>query len=244
MGILITLLLGLFILIGAGIAYYGKSNKKFIEFSLGLAFGVMIMLMLTDLLPEAWEKINDAYSNSLSIILLSIGIFFGYFILKMLDVFIPDHEGHDDDNLEHIGIMSAVILVIHNIIEGMAVANAVNSSVKSGLLLSVGIGLHNIPMGMVISSILFKSSKDKVKNATIIGGVSISTAIGGVLTFLATDFFENSIVNGTLLSLTIGMIIFISLCELLPKIISLKDKKTALKGIELGIVLLIITMFI
>ena len=56
MGLLLTLLLGIFIIIGAIIVFITKNNDKFIEFSISLACGVILMLITTHLLPEAYEK--------------------------------------------------------------------------------------------------------------------------------------------------------------------------------------------
>ena len=56
LGLLVTLLLGLFILLGALIAFFIKKKEKVVDFSLGLAFGVITMLVITDLLPEIIEE--------------------------------------------------------------------------------------------------------------------------------------------------------------------------------------------
>ena len=58
MGLLITLVLGLFIIIGAIITFASKNNNKFVTFSISLAFSVMIMLMFADLIPEIKEIIS------------------------------------------------------------------------------------------------------------------------------------------------------------------------------------------
>ena len=89
LGLVTTLLLGLFIIIGAFIAFQIKKKEKVIDFSLGLAFGVIIMLILTHMLPETIDHLGLKY---IYIFLLFVPI--GYYILKILDQFIPDH---DDD---------------------------------------------------------------------------------------------------------------------------------------------------
>ena len=63
-----TLVLGLFILIGSLISLLLKKNKHIIDLSIGLAFGIITMLIITDIIPEIIE------SNSLSIIYIPMNI--------------------------------------------------------------------------------------------------------------------------------------------------------------------------
>ena len=58
MGLILTLLLGIFIVVGAVIVFVTKNNDKFVQFSISLAFSVMLMLLAIDLVPEAYEVID------------------------------------------------------------------------------------------------------------------------------------------------------------------------------------------
>lgn len=249
MGLLLTLILGIFIILGAVIVFLTKNNDKFVQFSISLAFGVMIMLIALDLLPEAYEVIDsgNAIYNTLYIV---IGAAIGFIFLKVLDHFIPDHhddpeDEHDDDkNLKHIGLVSSIALVLHNIVEGMAIYLLVTSDLHAGLMGCIGIGLHNIPLGMVIASTFYKSNQDKKKTIFIILGISLSTFVGGLFIHLFNLSSVLDLLEGISLTLTIGMLLYILVMELLPKVFHSKDKKITLSGIGLGIILLVMTMFI
>mgnify|MGYP003300678971 CR=1 FL=1 len=149
LGLLTTLLLGIFIFIGALIALLIKRKEKVVDFSLGLAFGVLIMLGITHMLPETIETLGIKY-----IYLFIIFTAIGYLLLKLLDKFIPDHDDdhttHEDDdkNLKHIGLVSSIALIIHNIVEGMAIYILATSDIKAAFITCIGIGLHNIPLGL------------------------------------------------------------------------------------------------
>jgi len=244
MGLLITLILGLFIIIGAVITFVSKNNNKFVNFSISLAFSVMIMLMVVDLIPEVKEIFLEKFGFSKGILFALIGIVLGIVLLKILDRFIPEHDGHEKEELNHIGLISSIALVLHNIIEGMAVYATVNNSLQSGLLMCLGIGLHNIPLGMVITSTFYKANNNKLKTWLIISLVSLSTFMGGLGMFLLNGILGNELILGILLSITLGMIIYISVFELLPKIKEMKDKKIAFLGMLLGMLLILITIFI
>ena len=244
MGLLITLVLGLFIIVGAIITFVSKNNNKFVSFSISLAFSVMIMLMFVDLIPEVKEIFIGEFGIVVGVLLALLGIVAGIIILKLLDMFIPDHDGHEKEELKHIGLISSIALILHNIIEGMAVYTTVNNSIETGLLISLGVGLHNIPLGMVITSTFYKANNNRKKTWLIISAVSLSTFIGGLIMMLLSGVLVNEIVLGVLLSITLGMLIYISVFELLPKMLESKNKKITISGIVTGIALILITMFI
>lgn len=249
MGLLFTLILGIFILVGALIVFLTKNNDRFVQFSISLAFGVMIMLIAIDLLPEAYEIID--YGNIIyDVIYISIGALIGFLLLKLLDYFIPDHEDNhtvsqeDDRNLKHIGLVSSIALVIHNIVEGMAIYLLISSDFKSGLLACIGVGLHNIPLGMVIASTFYKANQNKKNTMMIMLGISFSTFIGGLFVHFIPLVGALDILESVSLTLTIGMLLYILVMELLPKILNTKYRRTTITGVLLGIILLFVTLFL
>lgn len=248
-GLVATLVLGIFIIIGSGIVLISKNTEKFITFSIALAFGVMLTLVIIDLVPEAiaaFEFENKLYTY-LVVIFLSL---IGFIILKILDCFIPDHDDDlttdedDDKNLVHIGFVSSIALVIHNIVEGMAIYLLINSDFKAGLMACFGVGLHNIPLGMIITSAFYKGNGNLKKTMLIISFISLSTFIGGIV--MSTSIFNGilEIIEGVSLAFTIGMLLYIAIMELLPKVIHSKYKNITGFGVSLGVLLLLVTLII
>lgn len=244
-GIVLTFLSGLAIVLGSIIVLLLKNNKKLTDFSISMATGVMSALLILELIPESFELLSDTYSITRSILIVIIASLIGIMILKTLDLFIPDHdhdEKIDNDNLFHIGIVSSIALILHNLIEGMAIYSSSLTDGNIGILLTLGICLHNIPLGIMITSTLYKSNNNRRKTILIITLISLSTLLGGVLMFLLSKVI-NDVIRGVLLSLTIGMIIYIVLFELIPEIKTIKNKKTSILGIILGIAIFLITLF-
>lgn len=244
MGLLITLVLGLFIVVGAIITFVSKNNTKFVNFSISLAFSVMVMLIFVDLIPHINEHFFTSSGSLRGKIISILFVIVGVILLKILDFFIPEHDGDEKEELNHIGLISSIALILHNIIEGVAVYTTVSNSLSSGLLMCLCIGLHNIPLGMVITSTFYEATKDKRKTWLLITGISLSTFVGGLTSAFLSDIFTNPVVFGLLICITLGMLIYISIFELLPKIIESKNKKTTILGILTGIILIVVTMFI
>ena len=245
-GLVITFLLGIFVLIGALIAFLAKKKGQIIDFSLGLAFSVIIMLIVLDLIPEVIEHLGLRY-----IWLFLIFVVLGYGLLRFLDRFIPDHHDHDrmtkkeaNNNLAHIGIISSIALIIHNIIEGMAVYSTVLTDVNTGLMLAIGIGFHNLPLGMVIATTFYQGDQKPSRVWLSIGGVTLSTLVGGILSFLLNNQAVPEWVLGSLLSLTLGMLLFLLFSELWPRIRKSKFRIERNFGILIGVIIMLISMMI
>lgn len=246
LGVFITLLLGVFVLIGAMVALLVSRKGQVIDFSLGLAFSVIIMLIVLDLIPEVIEHLGIKY-----IWLFLIFTSLGYGLLRLLDHFIPDHHEHDkmskreaNDNLAHIGIVSSIALIIHNIVEGMAVYSTVLGDVRTGLMLAIGIGFHNLPLGMVITTTFYQGNQKPWKVWLSLGGVALSTMLGGILSLFLNNQAVPEWVIGSLLSITLGMLIFILFSELWPRIRYGKFKKERNLGMCLGIIIMLISLII
>lgn len=244
--LLLTLGVGLFILIGAVIVFVTKNNDKIINLSISMAFGVMIALVFSELMPEAFELMEND-NKILTVLTVIIFSMLGIVLLKGLDLLVPhhDHNHHDShgdlENLEHIGLVSSIALIIHNIIEGMALYGTALSSFNLGLMVCIGIGLHNIPMGLVIASTFYSSNRSISKTLWITLGISLSTFVGGVLMFILKNSIINDFILGVLICVTLGMIIYIALFELLPKMLCSKDKRGVVFGTSLGILILFIS---
>ena len=252
--VLLSLVVGLFILLGSILSIFYKDNKKFTDFSISIAFGVIIGLIILELLPETFEVLNEEIDIIRSIFVIIILILIGIIILKILDLFIPhhEHEAHihnknsvnknRNEHLHHIGLISSIAVIVHNIIEGMSLYLVASSSLSSGLFLFIGIGLHNIPMGLVIASTLIASNYSKSKTIKLSLIVSLSTFLGGITMFILGGV--SNLVQGILLGLTLGMLIYILIFELMHQIYHMKDKKIPIIGITFGILLLVISIVI
>ena len=243
MGLLVTFILGLFIILGSIIVFISKNDNSFVEFSIGLAFSVIIMLIIFDLSPEIYEIFSEENTTVFTIIIMVLTSGLGLVILKIFDKFIPDHEGHNHSNLAHIGLIASIALVLHNILEGMAVYNAVETSIKTGSLIAIGVGLHNVPLGMIITSSFYKANNSKTKTMLKVSFIALSTFIGGIFMALLGDLITETF-EGITLGITLGMLIYIALFELLPKITETKKKSKPVYGIIIGILLILLSMYL
>jgi len=237
--LLVTFGVGLFFIVGMLISMFVKDKKNLISFSLGISFIVMILLILTDILPECLELFSDY-----KFLAIGGGILIGIGILMLLDKLVPHHhdhhhDGNDYNHLIHIGVMTSLAIIIHNVVEGIGIGLVVQTSLKAGLIYAFGVGLHNLPFGIKISAML---ASNKKKMGIYITLLTLSTFVGGALVFIFKDMLSDFLL-GSLLSITIGMIIYIIVFELFTE---LKENfnKYAVIGIVVGFILMLIGMVI
>lgn len=200
----------------AGMAIIKITNKHgIIEYiSICLAALAMVYLLAYDLIPEIVENFGLAKMWK-AILFIVIGIA----ILKLLDFFVPEHEAHDASNSEslvHIGIMTAVAITLHNILEGMTVLSVATRDLTAGISLGLGVGLHNIPMGMLIYTSLEKEIGHKRFGLYFL--TTISTFIGGLLMYFLNFYLTEEILS-FFECITVGMVLFILIFELVPSIL-------------------------
>lgn len=241
MGLIITFALGIFLLNGILVVKLARGSKSIEQLSIAIALGTMGSLVIMELIPEVLETFQGT-----QLLYAGAAVLAGVAVLKLLDHFIPDHESAGDteqtqENVIHIGIISAVAIILHNIVEGMAVYSITVESVRMGLLVALGVGLHNIPMGMLMYSTLQKDSRRK--QVLILGLAAVSTFAGGIL-MLAIQPVLNSFVIGILICLALGMLIYIIGFELIPHLLHAKRKWLSLIGIVVGILIIIISTWL
>ena len=229
MGLLLCLISSIFILIGSLIIIISKNNKFVVSFSLALAFIVILGLIFLELFEEAISNTN--------LFITILFVLLGIIVLKILDHFIPHH--HELDNLTHIGIVTSIALIIHNLIEGMSIYAIGQTNLYVGILMSIGVGLHNIPVGMMVTSIILKTNKNKPLLFLLI----LSTLIGGLIMMLLNPLV-NDLIIGIFLSITIGMLLFIAFDELLFKVMASRKEKATILGLISGLIIIVITVLL
>ncbi len=248
----LTILVGFFFLIGMIIPKFFKKKDKLILISTGLSFVIMLFLIVFDLVPEI-DEILDPLNNYKNIILIIIFVSLGISSLRLLDCFIPEHNHNHQENetnikehnehFFHIGIITAISLTIHNILEGISIYISGLNSIESGLIMAITVGLHNLPLGIEISASMSGSERKKSAKILIACILIFSSCLGALILYIFQTEF-NHLLEGILLSLTLGMIIYISLFELFHEIRENITKKEIKIGILIGVLIGFLMFFI
>ena len=249
LGLFFPVLSGLFFLIGFCLVSILKNKKKISIISVSMAFIVMIGIIFMDLIPEIIELSEAIASSKLAKIVLIVGfIFLGIFLLKLFDFLIPHHH-HEHSEKEknrqehlghqyHLGFVISCSLILHNLLEGISIYILTIQNIIGGFLLAVGVGLHNLPLSIEIGTNLEDFKKKRTTN--ILKIALILSSFIGALVLILFKVNISDIILLVLLCISLGMILYIALFELLKEIYNYKTKKETLYGIIIGIFLLLI----
>ena len=234
MALLLTLLSGLFFLIGVIVYRFVKHKKELTIGAMACALIVILGLICFDLVPELLE-IKKWY--------LILCVVIGLLFLLLIDKLIPHHHHEHKENdeatkehqghLEHIGFITILALILHNMVESMALYSVASDNLTSGTLMCLGIGLHNLPFGFQIASNIKSRSKTVATILLVLSGL-----IGGLIVYAFGNISE--FVTGIIIALTLGMLLYILIFELLKEVWSNIKKKSTICGIIIGITILML----
>lgn len=234
---MLTLIAGLSTLLGTIPIFIKIKNKnKIICSSLSFSGGVMISITITDLIPESLNMLK--YYNTLTMIsLVFIFIVLGITISRIADLFLTVKE---NNSLYKVGIISMLVIILHNILEGIATFISTTKSISLGLSLTIAIALHNIPEGISVSVPIYYSTKSKYKAFFYTVVSSLSEPLGALITYLFLFKYINNTVLGLIFALISGLMIEISFRELLPESLSYNEIKLSKLFFILGMIIMLL----
>lgn len=211
MPFLLSFIAGCSTLIGYLFIFLNRRKNYVLIGSLSFASGAMFYISIFDLIPEAIKLLSINYHILFSILIMLLFLMSGILLSFYLNRFISDNNSY----LYRVGIISMIGIIIHNIPEGIATYLTSSYNLRLGFILAISIALHNIPEGISISVPIYYStgSKKKAFLYTFISG--FSEFIGSII---ASIFIHdvNFLFMGSLYSIIAGIMIYISICELLP----------------------------
>jgi ZIP family zinc transporter len=220
---LLTFISGFSTVIGTIPIFFKIKNKeKLINSTLAFSSGVMISISLFSLIKESYNLLVRDYNKT--ILLIFLYIILGFFITNSINLLLSSIN----NKLYKIGLINMIALIIHNLPEGIITFLATSSNSYLGLTIAFSIMCHNIPEGLSISIPIFYSTNNKIKAFiyTFISG--FSEFFGALITFLFFYRYINDFILGIILAITTGIMIYISLIELLPQALLYNKKRTIL----------------
>ena len=210
--------------------------NKFITLSLALSLTIMIGISVTELIPEASFYILTEYK-----IVKGTCISIMVFILSiMLMLILSKKINKKEKGLYYIGILSMITLIIHNLPEGIITFFSAQKSTSLGIKICLAILLHNIPEGISIAIPIYFSTGNKKKAIfyTIISG--LAEPAGAILAYLILQKIITNAIIGCILIIASGLMITLSIHDLLPKSKSYHEEKALVTGIIIGLIFIII----
>ncbi len=255
----LTLFAGLSTGIGSVIAFFAKrTNTKFLSIALGFSAGVMIYVSFVEII----QKANDSLVASLGVTTgwwWTIASFFGGILLiGLIDKLIPSVENpHElrrveemhaepekNQKLMRMGMFTALAIAIHNFPEGLATFTAALTDPSLGIAIAVAIAIHNIPEGIAVSVPIYYATNNKKKAFTLSFLSGLAEPVGALIGYLILMPFLNDMVFGVLFAGVAGIMVFISLDELLPAAQKYGEHHLSIYGLIAGMMVMAVSLIL
>lgn len=255
----LTLFAGLSTGIGSAIAFFArKTNESLLAGSLGFSAGVMIYVSFVEIFQEAVALLSQSYNETQGK-WYAVGSFFaGIALIALIDKLIPSYENpHEIRGIEEIsedkikkgkllrmGIFSALAIAIHNFPEGIATFAAGLSAPEIAIPIAIAIAIHNIPEGIAVSVPIYYATGNRRKAFWYSFLSGVSEPVGALIGFFILYNFFNDTVLGVLFGLVAGIMVFISLDELLPTAEEYGKHHIAIYGLISGMAVMAISLLL
>ena len=259
---LLTTFAGLSTGIGSAIALLARrTNAKLLSVSLGFSAGVMIYISFVEILAEAENIFCSRFGEFSGSIYTAIAFFGGIFLIAIIDKFIPSFENpHEvrsvedmsqkitkkNNRLYRTGIFTALVVAIHNFPEGIATFMTALHDPSIGIAIAIAIAIHNIPEGIAVSVPIYYATGNRRKAFWYSFLSGVAEPAGAILAYLILFQFiesgDSEVFFASIMAAVAGIMVFISLDELLPSAKEFGEHHWAVYGLIAGMALMAVSL--
>lgn len=254
----LTLFAGLSTGIGSALAFFTKqTNTRFLALSLGFSAGVMIYVSFVEIMAKAKTELVAELGLRGGYWLTTAAFFGGIAIIGIIDKLIPSVDNPHEirmveeisqvekaNKLKRMGMFTALAIAIHNFPEGLATFTAALSEPGLGIAIAVAIAIHNIPEGIAVSVPIFYATGNRKKAFWYSFLSGLAEPVGALVGYLVLMPFMGPMVFGLLFAAVAGIMVFISLDELLPSAQEFGEHHLSIYGLIAGMAVMAVSLLL
>jgi len=227
---------------------FGEAGAQWVN--AGSFFGGMLLIGLIDNLIPAAENPHETHSEEETLPLHDPSAPMPD--LKALSTRMTSPDVHDQrarHKLLRMGMFTALAIAIHNFPEGLATFLAALQDPSVGV--AIAIALHNIPEGVSVSVPIFYATGSRGRAFLYSTLSGLAEPIGAIIGYAAVRFFLVSDtgvitpqVTGVLFGGVAGIMVYISLDELLPTSRAYGKGHDSLFGLVAGMLVMALSLLL
>ncbi len=256
----LTLFAGLSTGIGSALSLLTKkTGTKFLSVALGFSAGVMIYVSFVEIFVKAKDALITALGVKGGTWATVGGFFFGILLIAVIDKLIPStenpHEIHTVEemdgeseshksNLMRMGLFTALAIAIHNFPEGLATFTAALSDPSLGIPIALAIAIHNIPEGIAVAVPIFYATGSRKKAFKLSFLSGLSEPVGALIGYLLLFRYFNDVMFGFIFAAVAGIMVYISLDELLPSAREYGEHHLSIYGLISGMAVMALSLLL
>ncbi len=250
---------------GASVFFSRKPRPAFLSVSLGFSAGVMIYVSMIEIFPKAKETLETVFPTETASLITVLSFFAGMGVIMLIDGLIPEEENPHEikdfadfdqstlpvsgKKLLRMGLMSALAIGIHNFPEGLATFMSAVHDPRLGLSIAAAIAIHNIPEGIAVAVPVYYATKNRRRAFTLSLLSGLAEPVGGALGFALLFLFAMrtatvSAVFGVVFAAVAGIMVYISIDELLPTAEKYGKHHYSIYGLVSGMILMAFSLLL
>ena len=250
---LLALFAGLSTTIGGLAAFAAnQENKKFFAVSLGFSAGVMIYVSMIEIFMKAKTALTTEMGNVLGSWVTVAAFFGGMVLIACIDRLISKEENPhelktvDDEpkKLMQMGIFTAFSIALHNFPEGLATFVSAMQEPSVALPIVFAVAIHNIPEGIAVSVPVYQATGSKSKALWYSFVSGLAEPVGALAGWLVLIPIMTDTVYGMIFAAVAGIMVFISLDELLPAAMQYGEHHISIYGMMSGMMVMAVSLLL
>jgi len=245
----LTILAGLSTGGGSALAFFTKRiSSGFLAGALGFSAGVMIYVSMIEIFGKARSSLSAAFGGTAGYLYTTLGFFGGIALIGAIDKLVPSfenpHEVHGVEELKpddgfkgkvhRMGLFSALAIGIHNFPEGLATLIGALEDPTVGVSIAVAVAIHNVPEGIAVSVPLFYATGSRRRAFWLSFLSGLAEPVGALVGFFLLRPFMGEATFGMVFAVVAGIMVYISLDELLPTAEKVGQHHIAIYGLISG----------
>jgi zinc transporter, ZIP family len=266
----LTLMAGLATGVGGAIAMFTRAtNTKLLSLGLGFAAGAMIYVSFVEILPKASESLMEEMGEMTGAWATVLAFFAGMAVVALIDRFVPSienpHEMHrveevedfeeadrrggthtnlDKHRLKRMGVLTAIAIAIHNFPEGLVTFIATIEDPALGLTIAIAIAIHNVPEGIAVAVPIFYATGSRIQAFLYALISGLAEPVGAVVGFMLLLPFLGPATFGLAFAAVAGIMVFISMDQLLPAAREYGEHHLSVYGLVAGMALMAVSLLL
>ncbi|MDF2700093.1 MAG: zinc transporter ZupT [Haloplasmataceae bacterium] len=257
----LTLFAGLSTGIGSLVGLFAKrTNTKLLSIALGFSAGVMIYVSMIEIFVKAQNSLIGSLGKVKGSWITVVSFFVGILLIALIDKFVPNNENPHEvqkvealvqdtskiekNKLARMGMFTALAIGIHNFPEGLATFTSALKDPSLGIAIAIAVAIHNIPEGLAVSVPIYYATGDRLKAFKYSFLSGLSEPLGALIGFIILMPFFNDVMFGILFASVAGIMVFISLDELLPTAREYGEPHLSIYGLVAGMAVMAVSLLL
>lgn len=247
--LVLSLLAGMATAVGGLLSFFvKKDNFNILALGLGFSAGVMIFVSFMEILPQAQISFREFYPANTAGWITLVCFFLGIIIAALADMCLKGKQHLEnkslskENKLKHLSIFTAVALALHNFPEGLATFMSTLQSPALGLSIALAVAVHNIPEGIAVSLPIYHANGSRKKAFLLATLSGLAEPLGAFAGFLFFSTLLHGAAFAVLFAMVAGMMVYISLDELLPTAHEYGEPHKVIWGVICGMLLMAVTL--